>query len=111
MDCLAPLTSFERLQEYALRHASDCGLRVDYSAGSLFVLEPVSQRFWAKNQVRLLVESTGENTYALRLITRGPRAGELQALPSEFERLLAGYADEAATPAQTLPVTLYTQGY
>ena len=105
MDCFVPLTSFESLQEHALRHADQHGLKVTSSARRSFVLEPRQQRFFWKHQAKLSVEATRDG-YELQMRIRGRKYQSSKRLPAVFDDFFAVYAEQ--TRLASRPVSIPT---
>lgn len=97
LDCFVPLTSFEALQEYALRHADRHRLKVSGSTRTHFVLEPRRQHFFWKHQLKLHVTLRGTG-YELEMRTRGRKFRDVTRVPSVFDDFFAAYAEAANAP-------------
>lgn len=103
LDYFLPLTGFESLQEYALRHAHEHGLKVTSSTRRNFVLEPRRQRFFWKHQAKLLVR-TAIDGYELEMRTRGLKYRDAKRVPIVFDDFFAGYAEQTRSASRPVSV-------
>ena len=103
MDCFVPLTSFESLQEHALRHADKHGLKVTSSTRRDFVLEPRRQQFFWKHQAKLVVRATRDG-YELEMRTRGPKYYQVKRIPAVFDNFFTDYAEQNHSASRPISI-------